>query len=188
MPSTKNPTLPSVPIKVNLKLQSSPTGEQAPQAVAYAFTGTGHFITQAAVDDKGTATLAIPASGNAREVRVVVGPQVSEQQITLTELTRRGAQQQFLKVTPDSKELQAAFEIPSTVWPCWIRFCLVQGTLLKQLYSAYTGGLSGMWRYSPDLRGGASLYDPLKDTGYRARKSSPISAQPAAASAWPSCR
>jgi hypothetical protein len=128
--------LPGVQILVNVALQASPAGEKPPQAVAYAFTGTGHFITKAAVDDKGSATLTVPAGQSPREIRVVVGPEVTEQQTTLAELTRRAAQEQFLRVSAESRNLQAAFEIPSPIWICWIRFCLVQGTLLKRLFSA----------------------------------------------------
>ncbi|WP_431825134.1 hypothetical protein [Burkholderia sp. F1] len=123
-------------IQVKVKLQESPKGEKPPKTVAYAFTGTGHLITQTTVDENGTATLTIPTGQSPREIRVVVGPEVKERQATVSDLTRRGAQEQFLKVSVKSKGLQAVFEIPSQIWLCWIRFCFVQGTLLKRLFSA----------------------------------------------------
>jgi hypothetical protein len=127
-----------VPIAIKVNLHASPTGEAPPQAVAYAFTGTGHFITKAALDDTGSATLTVPAGRTPREIRVVVGPDVGELQTTFGELTRRAAPTQFLRVHGEARDLQASFEIPSPIWLCWIRFCVVQGTLLKRLFS---GGL-----------------------------------------------
>jgi hypothetical protein len=127
-----------VPIAVKVTLHASPTGETPPPAVAYAFTGTGHFITKAALDDTGSATLTVPAGRTPREIRVVIGPDVTEQQTTVGELTRRAAPMQFLRVHAEARGLQASFEIPSPIWLCWIRFCLVQGTLMKRLFS---GGL-----------------------------------------------
>lgn len=126
----------TVPIQVNAKLQASPKGEKPPQAIAYAFSGSGRLITQAAVDEKGSATLPIPAGQNPQEVRVVVGPKTSERQTTLSELTRRGAQEQFVRVNAESKNLQAVFEVPPEIWVCWLRLCFVKGTLLKRLYSS----------------------------------------------------
>jgi hypothetical protein len=125
-----------VTITVSVKLEASHTGETPPKAVAYAFSGTGRSIAQAAVDDAGSAVLAVPAGRSPREVRVVVGPEVQQQTVALSDLTRRSAQQQFLKISAESKELQAVFNIPSPIWLCWIRFCFVQGTLLKRLVSA----------------------------------------------------
>lgn len=129
-------TLPGVPIQVNVKLQESPKGEAPPKAIAYAFTGTGHFIAQAAVNEKGTATLSVPAGETAREIRVVVGPELAQTKTTHAELSRRGAQEQFLTVSSASKGLQASFVIPSPIWGCWLRFCFVQGRLLERLYSS----------------------------------------------------
>lgn len=127
-----------IPISVSARLQPSADGQAAPEAMAYAFTGTGHLLEQAQLDESGRARLMVSAGQTPREIRVVVGPKVEQKQITLGELTRRSAQQQFLRVSSQSKELQASFNIPEPIWRCWFRFCLVQGTLLKRLYS---GGL-----------------------------------------------
>ena len=130
-----------VPVQVAVTLQTSPTGETAPPAVAYAFTDTGHFLAKAAVDAKGAATLTVPAAQSAQQIRVVVGPESGDPQTTdaapaLSDLTRRGAQEQFVRIGPDAKGLKAVFTLPPEIWRCWIRFCFVKGTLLKRIYSS----------------------------------------------------
>ena len=126
---------PRVPIRVKVELQASPTGEKPGQAVAYAFTGTGHFIAKAPVDATGTATLSVPGAEVAREVRIIAGPETSEEQTTVSELTRRGAQEQIVRVQPEGPVEPISFVVPHHIWPCWFRFCLVQGTLLKSVLS-----------------------------------------------------
>jgi hypothetical protein len=131
----------AVPIQISVKLQASPKGDTPPQAVAYAFTDTGHFLAKEVVDAKGAASLTVPSTQSPQQVRVLIGPDVSEgasndQPITLADLTRRGAQEQYLRTGPDAKNLKAAFQIPHEIWYCWIRFCFVKGTLLKRIYSS----------------------------------------------------
>lgn len=139
MAITKNNATGGVPIKVNIQLHKSTTGEKAPQAVAYAYTASGHFIAKAAVDDKGNATLPVPALKSMRQVRILAGPEISgERQPTLSELTRRGAKEQFVRVGPEGKAPLVSLAIPHEIWHCWIRFCFVKGQLLKRVLS---GGL-----------------------------------------------
>ena len=131
----------SVTVQVSVTLQASPKGETPPQAVAYAFTDSGRYLTSAAVDAKGTASLSVPAWQSPQQIRVVVGPESSVQATadsvpTLSDLTRRGAQVQYLRTGLSAKGLQSVFHVPPEIWRCWIRFCLVQGTLLKRIYSS----------------------------------------------------
>ena len=125
-------------IQINAKLHPSPEGEKVPQVVAYAFTGTGRLISQASIDEKGNAALAIPDAQEPQEVRILVGPaqQSADQATTLGDLTRRGVPENFLRVAPQARDLSSVFEIPSDIWRCWLRFCLVRGTLLKRIYSS----------------------------------------------------
>jgi hypothetical protein len=131
-----------VPVQVVVTLGPSPKDEKTPQAVAYAYTDTGHFLTKAPVDAKGTATLHVRPAEMAQQVRIVVGPESHEQQPTqggapaFSELARRGAQEQFVRVEPDAKSLKASFTVPADIWRCWIRFCFVKGNLLKRIYSS----------------------------------------------------
>jgi hypothetical protein len=128
-----------VSIQVNVKLESSPTGEKPPQAFAYAFTDTGHFLSHAAIESSGSAKLTIPSVSSARNVRIVVGPEIEgEKHPALSDLTRRSAQQQFVRVDVGAKVAPVQFEILHQIWPCWFRTCLVEGNLLKRIY---TGGL-----------------------------------------------
>jgi hypothetical protein len=135
MPGKKDGTLPELQIQVNIKLQPSPTGEKPPRAMAYGFTGTGHFIAKAAVNENGTATFSVPGADVARELRIIVGPETQEDQTTVSALTRRGAQEQIVRVQPGEQLPPVSFVIPHQIWPCWIRLCLVQGTLLKSVLS-----------------------------------------------------
>ncbi len=136
MPDTKG-----IPVQVSVALQPAKTGEAAPPAVAYAFSDTGHFLSKAAVDAKGNAILTVPATQTPQQIRVLVGPESSDPQSAdappaFSGLTRRGAQEQFLRLDPDSKALRANFTVAPEIWRCWIRICFVKGTLLKRLYSS----------------------------------------------------
>ncbi len=136
--ATKNRSaeLPTVPIQVSVKLYDSPQGEKPPQTAAYAFNANGRFLTTTALDKEGKGTLRVPAGKAAQDVRVVVGPALGEKEVKFADLSRRGAQQQFVRLSSDSKELRTNFEIPAEIWVCWIRFCFVQGTLIKRILSA----------------------------------------------------
>jgi hypothetical protein len=125
-----------VPIQVKVNLQASPTGENPPKISAYAFTGNGRFLSKAAVDEKGNATLTVPASKNRQEVRIVAGPETTGTSPSLSQLTRRGATTSYIQTAADAKISPVAFEVPSDVWRCWFRFCFVKGQLLKRLYSS----------------------------------------------------
>jgi len=139
MADTQGSAKRTVPIQVSVTLQSSSSGETAPQSVAYAFTSNGRFLTKAVIPTEGKSVLHVPAVASAREVRIVAGPELSgEDAPALSDLTRRGATEQFIRIQPDSEVSPVSFEIPSEIWRCWIRFCRVQGTVLK---SVITGGL-----------------------------------------------
>lgn len=139
MADTKDSARGSVSIQVNAALQPSASGEKAPQSAAYAFTSTGRFLTKAAMGAEGSTVLNVPAVASARDVRIVVGPEVAGDRAPgLSELTRRGASEQFVRIQPGAKVSPVLFDIPSEIWRCWIRLCFVQGTLLK---SVVTGGL-----------------------------------------------
>jgi hypothetical protein len=139
MPQPKQAASTGVSIQVSVTLQQSPTSEKPPQSVAYAFTDTGHFIAKAAIDSNGPITLTVPAVSSARNVRIVAGPELTgEKPPALSDLTRRGAQEQFVRIDPGAAVSPVAFHIPAEIWRCWIRLCLVEGTLLKSIVS---GGL-----------------------------------------------
>lgn len=139
MAERKSSASSTVSIEVNVNLQASSSGEKAPQAVAYAFTSNGRFLSKAAVSRDGSAALKVPGGKAAQEVRVVAGPEISgKEEPTLGDLTRRGASEQFVRIQSGAKLSPVQFELPSEIWHCWHRFCLVQGSLLKRII---TGGL-----------------------------------------------
>jgi hypothetical protein len=139
MANTNDSATRTVSVPIKLTLQPSSTGEKAPTSEAYAFTNTGRFLARAAVSSDGSAVLTIPAVASARDIRVVAGPSMTgEQAPTLSDLTRRGASEQFVRIAPGAKVSPVTFDIGSEIWRCWFRRCTVQGTLLK---SVITGGL-----------------------------------------------
>ena len=141
MADKKGSTTGTVSVPVNVKLQASSSGseEKARQSSVYAFTSTGRFLAKATVEHDGSAVLNVPASASPRDIRVVAGPEIAgEKAPTLSELTRRGASEQFARIHPGEQVSGLKFEIPSEIWFCWHRRCLVQGTLLKRVI---TGGL-----------------------------------------------
>jgi hypothetical protein len=139
MPQSKQASSAGVSIQVSVTLQQSQTGDKPPQSIAYAFTDTGHFLTKAAIDNNGSVVLTVPSVASARNVRVVVGPELTgEKPPALSDLTRRGAQEQFARVDPGAAVAPVSFQISPEIWRCWIRLCWVEGTLLKSVIS---GGL-----------------------------------------------
>jgi hypothetical protein len=137
----KDPATRLTQVGVGVRLHQSASGEPPPKAFAYAFTDNGRFIAQAPVGENGQAVLNLPAPRAPQDFRIVVGPEIPaaeapEQPSIFSQLTRRGAQEQFLRVSSESRDLRAQFEIPADIWVCWIRFCLVKGTLLKRIYSS----------------------------------------------------
>lgn len=129
----------TVAIHVNVALQKSSSHDAAPTAAVYAFSSTGRFLDKACVAQDGPTVLNVPVTASTFDVRVVAGPELSgDATPALSDLTRRGAIEQFVRVSRDAKLSPVQFQIPSEIWRCWIRFCFVQGTLLKRVI---TGGL-----------------------------------------------
>ena len=135
MPDKKGSKLQEITLQVQVKLEPSPIGDKPPQPMVYAFTRTGHFVGRTKVDEKGTASLRLPGAATAREMRIVVGPELPEQQTSFSELTRRGGQEQIIRIESEGKISPVAFTVPHQIWPCWIAIALVQGTLLKSVQS-----------------------------------------------------
>src|SRR5450432_2750132 len=139
MANTQSNSRSTVSIHVAVSLQRSSAHESAPPAVAYAFANNGRFITKAAIGNEGSTVLSVPAAASAFDVRIVAGPELSsDKSPALSDLTRRGSSEQFVRIRPKAEVPPVLFEIPPEVWRCWIRLCFVQGTLLKRVI---TGGL-----------------------------------------------
>jgi hypothetical protein len=128
-------------IQVQVSLGASPDQKETVKASVYAFTTKGRFLTQAPVDEKGNAVLKLPNAKDAQELRILVGPELNEKDIKtdddepslFAQLTRRAAPERLVRLTPELRTQRLAVEIPWEIWRCWLRFCLVRGTLLKRV-------------------------------------------------------
>ncbi len=126
-------------LSVHADLLESDRAEKPPKAMAYAFSSGGRLLAREPLDDKGNVTLQLPAKEAAQRVRVLVGPVVDAKEITVADLTRRGAQGQFLRVDANQRAPSVDFTIVPSAWLCWLRsFCVVRGQLLK---TETTGGM-----------------------------------------------
>jgi hypothetical protein len=124
---------------VRAELLESKGAENVPQVVAYAFSSGGRLLARQPIDEKGNANLQLPAKSAAQRVRVLVGPDVETKELTVADLTRRGAQEQFVSVTPNNLRPAASFSILPNNWLCWLQsLCFVQGRLVK---TVTTGGV-----------------------------------------------
>ncbi len=129
-----------VRLKVTANLLESKSAEKVPKGAAYAFSSGGRLLAQSDLDERFTTTLTLPAIEAARSVRVMVGPQMKEQELRLSELMRLGAEEHFIRIDPDQLELSVELVVIPDKWLCWLlSLCFVRGTLLKRVVS---GGVS----------------------------------------------
>jgi hypothetical protein len=111
--------------------------EQAPTLVAYTFSQSGRLLGRTELKD-GRAEVTTPSTKEPEAVRVLIGPPIDHQDEgqVLATLIRLGAQERLLR--PDQLRDALQFPIDRDIWKCWLRFCVVRGTLLKRVT---TGGL-----------------------------------------------
>jgi hypothetical protein len=125
---------PSIPVQVNARIEPGPGGEKPQQSVAYAFNANGRLLSKVVLDDKGDASLHVPALARRQEVRIIIGPEIPDEKATVSELTRRGAVDKSIIIGAEAPS-RVAFEIAHIIWPCWFGTCRVSGTLLKRVLS-----------------------------------------------------
>ncbi len=126
----------SITLRVRANLLGVEAGQSPPRAVAYAFSSGGSLLAQAPLDEKGEATLTLPAARTPQMVRVMVGPEPRQERPAIAELTRLGAKEAHLRIEPGDPSPSAEFQIYPEIWRCWIlRLCLVRGTLLRRVVS-----------------------------------------------------
>lgn len=115
--------------------------EELQSVLAYAFSQGGRLLDMQALDAQGNTKLAIPVGKEAQMVRVLLGPELDKQDLTVAELLRRGAIDKHLPVRPNLERLPPlVVPIGPDVWRRWIgRFCVVNGTLLKRVTSGGVG-------------------------------------------------
>lgn len=134
--STRDREQRNVNLSVRAELLEAQGAESVPKTVAYAFTSGGRLIASQPLDEKGNATISLPGKDTAQRVRVLVGPPVDSKEITVADLTRRGAQGQFVRIDSNNLTPAARLTILPNSWRCWLRsLCFVRGKLVKTVTS-----------------------------------------------------
>ncbi|MFN8579728.1 MAG: hypothetical protein U0163_01940 [Gemmatimonadaceae bacterium] len=100
---------------------------------AYAFSNGGRLLDAKDLDKSGEAQLEVPLGSEGMQARVLVGPRLAKESQTLSELNRRGAVQQRVRIDLNDAKLSVDFVINLPDILCWLRsLCFVQGTLVKR--------------------------------------------------------
>jgi hypothetical protein len=120
----------TVSLEIKVKLAHAAAGH--PQAAVYAFGRSGQLIDKIAADPSGHAKLHLPDLRVMQEVRVMVGPEAQAEQATVAELSRRGAREQFVRISPAIEPPALEFEIQPALYSSWSRRCRVHGSLYKR--------------------------------------------------------
>lgn len=137
MVTTKERTV-SLAVKANLI--RSQASEPLPKTAVYAFSAGGSLLAHQRLDDKGSAQLLLPAVKEANAVRLLVGPEVAENQIQVAELLRRGAEERMLRLEPGNLQPTVDLAIFPDRWRCWlVGLTFVTGKLLKRVVN---GGIT----------------------------------------------
>jgi hypothetical protein len=122
----------SVSLDINVKLADGVVPVRRHPPAVYAFARSGQLIDKTATDASGHVQLRLPDLRVMQEVRVMVGPDTQADQSTVNELSRRGAKEQFVRISPAIEPPVLEFEIQPTLYSSWLRHCVVRGVLLRQ--------------------------------------------------------
>ncbi len=122
-----------ISLKVRVDLLDGRPPKDGPGAAVYAFTRGGQVVASARLGDDGNAVLPVPIPREVTALNVVVGPVVDTDVPVLSDLLRRGARRQTVRIDPDILEPEAAFEVLPNHWHCWFASrCYVPGKLVKR--------------------------------------------------------
>jgi len=120
----------SLEINVRLAALGRQQGVHLPAAV-YVFARSGQLIDKLALRASGCARLNLPNLRVMQEVRVMVGPDAPAEQSTIAELSRRGAREQFVRVSPAIESPMLEFDIEAPLRSLWARRFVVRGVLRR---------------------------------------------------------
>jgi hypothetical protein len=151
--STKN----SLQISVRTQLVDLQPGDKFPPLNVYVFSSEGTLLASAPAGEKET-LLNLESPAAVARLRVVAGPRMEERQAGLSELLRRGAQEQFVRIDPKSLRLELPFIIYPDIWRCWLKSaCVVRGNLYKRVL------IGGIYENYPVCDATVEVYevDPL---------------------------
>ncbi len=125
----------NVQLKVTAELVGDGKAEDLAKAHAYVFSSGGKFLGSNKLDNKGTTTLtvSVPEDVSTQSVRVLVGPKVTEKDMKLGELLRRGSEQRLLRIDPKMTDNFVLVPIIPNKLLCWLlSACIVHGQVLKK--------------------------------------------------------
>ena len=124
--------------RLNIELSIDSEGDDdVPDLVAYTFTHSGRLLARTPI--KGTdGAVPVPSTKEPENLRVMVGPALddTDDDDVLATLGRLHAPETLVR--PDQLKEKLLIPIDRPIWACWLRFCLVRGTLLKRVT---TGGI-----------------------------------------------
>jgi hypothetical protein len=129
----------TIALEARALIQERP--EELQTVFAYAFSQGGKLLDMQRLDPQGNARLAIPVGREAQMVRLVLGPELDKENLTVAELLRRGGLDRHIAMRPNLERLPPlVVEISPDIWRRWIsRLCVVNGTLYKRVSS---GGIA----------------------------------------------
>lgn len=120
-------------LKVRVNLLDGRPPKDDPGAAVYAFARGGQVVASVRLGNDGIAILPIPIPKEATALNVVAGPAVDGKAPDLSELLRRGASRQTVRIDPDILDIETAFEVLPDRWKCWFASrCYVPGKLIKR--------------------------------------------------------
>ena len=128
-------------IPLDISTTKSEGSGDLPALAAYAFSSGGLLLDSQPIDAKGNTKLSLPVTNEGDAVRVVLGPQMEKDEVSVAEVLRRGGIDSHLQLRADAKELgPVRFELtPDLIKPWLGRRCVVKGTLVKRVIS---GGIT----------------------------------------------
>ena len=93
---------------------------------------SGRLIARTALKD-GSGEIPTPEQKEPEAIRVVIGPPIDREDEgeILTALIRLKAPERLVR--PDEFGAGLQFPVDRVLWACWLRFCLVRGTLLRRV-------------------------------------------------------
>ncbi|MCX7378955.1 MAG: hypothetical protein NTY94_19675 [Alphaproteobacteria bacterium] len=127
-----------ITLDIAAQLEDRPEG--LPPLVAHLFSRSGTLLGLQVLDKEGRARLPVSIGAEPQALRVVVAPEMGKE-IDIGEVLRRGGIEQHVALRPGVEKLPPVlFTIDTAAMRFWLgSFCVVRGTLLKQVVS---GGIT----------------------------------------------
>lgn len=121
-------------LRIRVELTPNDRQDHPPETAVYAFSSGGQLLDSAPVKESGqTVNLKVPASEEPDRVRVMAGPSMDENRVSVSELLRRDARERLVRVERGLELDPIDIHIPPDSWLCWLHsLCRVPGRLLKR--------------------------------------------------------